>query len=215
MRIRWMVVAGLCLIWGACPGAGAGAERRAVLFLGDSLTAGYGLEKIQAFPALIQAKIDVLGWPFEAVNAGVSGETSSGGLRRIGWLLRRRIDVLVLALGANDGLRGVPLDVTRENLQGIIDRTRAKYPDVQVVIAGMEVPPNLGADYTSEFRSIFPGLVKINDVKLIPFLLAGVGGEPDLNLADRIHPNVAGHRIVAETVWGVLKPVLEGMVREE
>jgi acyl-CoA thioesterase-1 len=152
-----------------------------------------------------------LKWNFEVINAGLSGETSSGGLRRINWLLKREIDVLVLALGANDGLRGISPDVTAKNLQEILNRTREKYPHVKLVIAGMEAPPNMGQDFTAQFRAIFPGLAKKNKAALIPFLLEGVGGVAELNLADGIHPNARGHEIVAENVWRVLKPVLEGI----
>ncbi|MCZ6633095.1 MAG: arylesterase [bacterium] len=191
---------------------GVGAEeveRRTILFLGDSLTAGYGLDKDRAFPALVQAKIDSLGWAFQVVNAGLSGETSAGGLRRIDWLLRRRVDVLILELGGNDGLRGISVSAMQENLQGMMDRVWKKYPDVRIILAGMEAPPNMGEAYTSAFRMVFSELRKKNKILLIPFLLEGVGGIPELNLADRIHPNVEGHRVVAENVWEVLKPVLE------
>ena len=203
---RWMLV-----FWVLSLG-GVGAEeveRRTILFLGDSLTAGYGLDKDRAFPALVQAKIDSLGWACQVVNAGLSGETSAGGLRRIDWLLRRRVDVLILELGGNDGLRGISVAAMRENLQGIMDRVRAKNSEVRIVLAGMEAPPNMGEAYTSAFRKVFLELAEKNQVPLIPFLLEGVGGIPELNLADRIHPNVEGHRIVAENVWEVLKGVLE------
>ena len=189
--------------------ARAERDRQTVLFLGDSLTAGYGLDETRAFPALVQAKIDSLGWAFEVINGGLSGETSAGGLRRVNWLLRRKIDVLVLALGGNDGLRGIPTSEMQQNLQGIMDQARAKYPDVQIILAGMEAPPNLGEAYTTAFRAVFPTLAEKNRVPLIPFLLEGVGGIPTLNLPDRIHPNVQGHRVIAETVWRVLKPILE------
>ncbi len=179
-----------------------------VLFLGDSLTAGYGLDPAQAFPALIQGKLDSLGWNVATVNAGLSGETTSGGLRRIDWLLRRKINILVLALGANDGLRGVSPNLTRENLQGIIDRARKVDPDIQIILTGMQIPPNLGPDYTEAFRAIYPELAQKNGLSLIPFLLEGVGGDPKLNLPDGIHPTAEGHRIVAETVWKTLEPVL-------
>lgn len=187
------------------------SPKKAILFLGNSLTAGYGLDPELAYPALIQQKIDSLKWNFEAINAGLSGETSSGGLRRINWLLKREIDVLVLALGANDGLRGIPADLTRKNLQEIIDRTREKYPRVKVVIAGMEVPPNMGPEYAREFHTIFPELAKENNASLVPFLLESVGGIPDLNQADGIHPTAEGQKIVAENVWKVLKPLLKKM----
>lgn len=186
-------------------------ERKAILFLGNSLTAGYGLDPEQAFPALIQQKLDSLGWAFEAVNAGLSGETSSGGLRRLNWLMRRQIAVLVLALGGNDGLRGIPPELTRQNLQQIIERTREKNPGVRIVLAGMEAPPNMGEDYTRQFRDLYRELAKTSKADLIPFLLKDVGGIPELNLPDGIHPTAEGHRIVAETVWEVLEPVLREM----
>lgn len=180
---------------------------KTILFLGNSLTAGYGLKKSQAFPALVQQKIDSLDWSFEVVNAGLSGETSSGGLRRINWLLKRKVDVLVLELGANDALRGIYLELTKKNLQAIIDSTKNKYPNVKIVVAGMLAPPNLGEEYTDKFRSIYTVLAK--DALLVPFLLEGVGGVPELNLSDGIHPTAEGHKIVAENVWKVLKPLLE------
>ena len=204
--MKWLVLGVLLgLSWTTY----AEEDRKAILFLGDSLTAGYGLDKTQAFPALIQAKIDSLGWAFDVVNGGLSGETSAGGLRRVNWLLRRKIDVLVLALGGNDGLRGIPTTDMEQNLQGIIDLAKEKYPDIQIILMGIEAPPNLGEIYTTAFRAVFPDLSKKNRVLLIPFLLEGVGGIPELNLPDRIHPNAEGHRIIAENVWRVLKPVLE------
>ncbi|MGE0821697.1 MAG: arylesterase [Candidatus Binatia bacterium] len=184
---------------------------KVIVFFGDSLTAGYGLDRAQAFPALIQEKITANGWDFSVVNAGVSGETTAGGLRRVDWVLRRPVDIFVLELGANDGLRGLSLEQARANLQAIIDRVRTKYPSVYIVLAGMQLPANLGRDYTSRFRTLFPELAKENRAALIPFLLEGVGGIRSLNLPDGIHPNVAGHRIVAENVWRVLKPVLQAM----
>ena len=189
----------------------AASEPKAILFLGNSLAAGYGLDATQAFPALIQNRIDSLGWNFKVINAGQSGDTSSGGLRRIDWLLRREFHVLVLELGINDGLRGIPVDVTRQNLQAIINRTKNRYPGVKVVLAGMQVPPNMGGDYVASFRAIFPQLAKKNGAQLIPFLLEGVGGNPKLNLPDGIHPSVEGHKIVAENVWKVLEPLLRSM----
>jgi acyl-CoA thioesterase-1 len=181
---------------------------KTILFLGDSITAGYGLDQSQAFPALVQEKIDALKLNYAVVNAGLSGETSSGGLRRVGWLLRSKVDVLVLELGANDGLRGIDLTVTRSNLQEIINQARKANPEVTVIVAGMQVPPNLGQAYTNEFRQIFPDLAKKNNAKLIPFILEGVAGEPELNLSDGIHPSAEGHKILAETVWKVLRPIL-------
>jgi len=206
--VRYLiVVVSFCL--GMSAQIGAEEARKTVLFLGDSLTAGYGLDEERAFPTVVQAKIDSLGLPFEVVNAGLSGETSSGGLRRVGWLMRREIDVLVLALGANDALRGVPLAVTRESLQGIVNQVKGKYKDVKIVVTGMEAPPNLGDEYTKGFREIFKELAEKNEAALIPFLLDGVAGHPELNLPDRIHPTEEGHRIVAENVWQVLEPVLK------
>ncbi|MGA2446819.1 MAG: arylesterase [Opitutaceae bacterium] len=199
------------LFWLASGAIGVGAaELKTILFFGDSLTAGLGLEdpSTQAFPALIQKKLDAAGLPWRAVNAGLSGETSAGGLRRVDWILRQHVEVFVLELGGNDGLRGLPPETTRANLQAIIDRVRAKYPAAKIVLAGIAAPPNMGADFTRAFAAIFPELAEKNDVSLIPFLLEGVGGRPELNQPDGIHPNVQGHAIVAETVWKVLKPLL-------
>jgi len=162
----------------------------------------------QAFPALIQKKIDSLGLPYNVVNAGVSGETSSGGLTRIDWILQQPIDIFILELGANDGLRGTPLSETKKNLQDIIDKVKTKYPDAKLVFAGMEIPPNMGQAYTTEFRNIYKDLAAKNNMTLIPFLLEGVGGEPELNQADGIHPNEEGSKIVTENVWNVLQKLL-------
>ncbi len=184
-------------------------ERANIVVLGDSLAAGYGLDPSEAFPALLQKKIDVAGLKSTVVNAGLSGDTSAGGLRRIDWLLKRRVDVLVLELGGNDGLRGIPVGVTRTNLQAIIDRTKQKYPQAQIVVAGMQMPPNMGAEYMASFATLFPELARANHAALVPFLLEGVGGKPELNLPDMIHPTAEGQRIVADNVWKVLKPVLQ------
>jgi len=206
------LVLGVLLAAAAPPAANAvAADEGVVVFFGDSLTAGYGLDPAEAFPALVQERISARGWNYRVVNAGVSGETSSGGLRRIDWMLREEVDVLVLELGANDALRGTDLTLTAENLQGIIDRTRSRYPEVEVVLAGMQVPPNLGSDYTAAFAGLFERLAEANDAHLIPFLLADVGGVPELNLADGIHPNAEGHRRVADNVWAVLAPILVEM----
>lgn len=180
-----------------------------ILFFGDSLTAGYGLTQEQAYPAWVQAKIDEAGLRAQVTVGAVSGDTSAGGLRRIDWMLRQPVDVFVLALGANDGLRGIDLASTRENLQAIFDRVRGKYPDAQLVIAGMRMPPSLGADYTEQFAAIFPALAEANDAAFIPFLLEGVGGVVELNLPDRIHPNAAGHKALADNVWTILRPIIE------
>ena len=182
-----------------------------ILFLGDSITAGYGLDLEQAFPALIQEKIDAKRWNFKVVNAGQSGDTSAGGLNRLEWLLKNRVDVLVLELGANDGLRGLPAETTRKNLQAIIDRTKGKYPEAKVIVVGMKVPPNMGGEYGRKFEAVFVDLAKKNKAALIPFVLEGVGGSRELNLADGIHPTAKGHEIVAANVWKVLEPVLRSL----
>jgi acyl-CoA thioesterase-1 len=187
------------------------SSAKTILFFGNSLTAGYGLDPDQAFPHLIQQKIDSVGWDIEVVNAGLSGETSAGGLRRIDWLLNQKVDVLILELGGNDGLRGIPTTDTRKNLQSIIDRTLQTYPDAEIILAGMMIPPNLGAEYTEAFRTLYPDLAEANNTHLIPFLLEGVGGNPELNLPDGIHPTAEGHKIVAKNVWNILKPVLESI----
>ena len=179
-----------------------------VLFLGTSLTAGLGVDPVEAYPALIARRVDSLGLGFRVVNAGLSGETSAGGLRRIAWLLRQPVRVLVIELGANDALRGHDLAATRRNLQAIIDSAQRRDPRTVIVLAGMEAPPNLGASYTREFRALFPALARTNSAALIPFLLEGVGGNFDLNQPDAIHPTAEGHRVMAETVWRVLEPVL-------
>ena len=186
-----------------------GNQQQTIVVLGDSLAAGYGLDLSESFPALLQKKIDAAGLKFSVVNAGVSGDTSAGGLRRIDWLLKRRVDVLVLELGGNDGLRGIPVGVTKTNLQAIIDRTKQKYPQARIVVAGMQMPPNMGADYSAAFEKIFPDLAQANNAGLVPFLLENVGGKPGLNLPDMIHPTADGHKVVAENVWKALKPVLE------
>lgn len=179
-----------------------------IIFFGNSLTAGYGIDPSKAFPALIQKKIDSLQLNYKVVNAGVSGETTSGGNSRVDWILSQPIDVFVLELGANDGLRGIPVAETKSNLQSIIDKVRTAYPVAKIVLAGMQIPPNMGVRYTSEFREIFPALAKKNNITLIPFILQGVGGEERLNLEDGIHPTEEGHKIIAETIWQVLKDVL-------
>ncbi len=182
---------------------------KTIVFFGNSLTAGYGLDPSQAFPALIQRKIDSQNLSYKVVNAGVSGETSSGGNSRIDWILEQQVDIFVLELGANDGLRGIPVSETKTNLQSIIDKVKARYPQAEIIIAGMQMPPNLGQQYTAEFREIFPELAKKNNGRLIPFILEGVGGEAKFNQQDGIHPTEEGHQIVAENVWEQLQPILE------
>ena len=205
--IKWLVFLALAVFLWASEG-----ERRTILILGDSLAAGSGVDPDEAFPALLQRKIDDAGLKYEIVNAGVSGDTTAGGLRRIDWLLRRKVDILVLELGGNDGLRGISPATTRTNLQSIIDRTKAKYPDATIVMAGMQMPPNMGEEYNDAFRQVFPEIAKSNKAALIPFLLEGVGGKPEMNLPDQIHPNPEGHRIVADNVWTILKPLLKPAV---
>lgn len=182
---------------------------KTILFFGDSLTAGYGLSVDEAFPALIEKQLINKGVAVKVVNAGLSGETSAGGLSRIDWILRQPIDVFVLELGANDGLRGLPLDQTITNLQGIIDKVKGKYPNCKMVLAGMMVPPNLGKEYTEQFRKIYPELARKNKATLIPFLLEGVAGDENLNLTDGIHPNVEGHKRVASNLTVILEPLLK------
>jgi acyl-CoA thioesterase-1 len=193
--------------------AGEDASRRTLVVLGDSLAAGYGVEPAEAFPALLQAEIEQAQLPFKVVNAGVSGDTTAGGLRRLSWLLRRPVDVLLMELGGNDGLRGLPPAATRSNLVAMIETVRARYPEVRLVLAGLQMPPNLGDDYTREFRAVFPAVAREQKVVLIPYLLEGVGGRPELNLPDLIHPTAGGHRLVASNVWRILKPVLEEVAR--
>lgn len=182
---------------------------KVILFYGDSLTAGYGLSPEEAFPALVEKKLNKTEQVAKVVNAGLSGETTAGGLSRLNWVIRQPIDIFVLELGANDGLRGLPLEQTEKNLQTIIDQVKAKYPKVKIVIAGMMVPPNMGPEYTAKFRKIFPEIAKKNNATLIPFLLQDVAGNEKLNLGDGIHPNPEGHKIVAENVVKVIEPLLK------
>ena len=191
----------------------ATAERPSVVFLGTSLTAGLGLEPEQAYPALIQQKIDSAGLDYRVVNAGVSGETSAGARRRVDWLLREPVTVLVLETGANDGLRGLPPDSLRANIQAVFDRAKAISPAPKLVLVGMRVPPNYGRAYTERFQAVYPEVARYNGAALVPFLLDGVGGIPRLNQADGIHPTAEGQRVIAETVWRVLGPLL-GKKRE-
>jgi len=182
---------------------------RLVVFLGTSLTAGLGLDPDEAYPAVVQRRLDSLELPWRAVNAGVSGETSAGALRRLDWVLADRPAVLVVETGANDMLRGMDLDSTRANLAAIVRRAREMDPGVTIVLAGMEAAPNLGPRYAARFRALFPDLAAKEHLPLIPFLLAGVGGVDSLNQADGIHPTAAGDRVVAENVWRVLGPLVE------
>jgi acyl-CoA thioesterase I len=194
---------------GGSTSADAGSPPESIVVMGDSLTAGFGLDLKEAFPALLQEKIDREGWNYRVINAGISGDTSAGGVRRIGWLLRRKLDVLILELGANDGLRGIPVETTKKNLQAIITRTREKYPEALIILAGQKMPPNMGEDYGGKFENIFPEIARENETLLVPFLLEGVGGKPDLNLPDQVHPTAEGQKILAKNVWAILKPALE------
>lgn len=184
------------------------AAVKTILFFGNSLTAGYGLDASLAFPALIQQKIDSIKLPYKVINGGLSGETTAGGNSRIDWLLRQRVDVFILELGGNDGLRGIAVPETSKNLQAIVDKVKKKYPDVKLILAGMQVPPNMGAKYAGEFRAVYKEIADKNNMALVPFLLEGVGGVAELNQQDGIHPTQEGHKIVAENVWSVLKPLL-------
>jgi len=189
--------------------SGQAAESPTIVFLGTSLTAGLGLDLDSAYPALLQRKLDSARLRYSVVNAGVSGESSAGALRRIDWILRQTPAILVIESGANDALRGQDPDTIRANIQAMIDRTRARAPGARIVLAGMEAMPNLGSRYVRHFRGIFPALARANQVALIPFLLDGVGGIDSLNQQDGIHPNAAGARVVADNVWKVLVPLVE------
>ena len=189
----------------AAPAAPVAAASR-IVFLGDSLTAGLGLPADKSYPSLIGQRLKARGYDFEIVNAGVSGDTSAGGLRRLDWSLEGDVKVLIVALGGNDGLRGLPAADLKKNLAAILDR--AKQKGIAVILAGMEAPPNYGPDYTRAFRSVYIELAKEYDVRLIPFLLQGVAGDASLNQADGIHPNIRGAEIVADLVWKELEPLL-------
>ncbi|MEJ5962068.1 arylesterase [Pedobacter immunditicola] len=180
-----------------------------ILFFGTSLTAGYGLDQNEAYPALIQHKIDSLDLPYKVINGGLSGETSAAGRSRIDWLLKQPVAVFVLELGANDGLRGIPVAETTANLQAIIDKVRKQYPQVKLVLTGMQVPPNMGQKYAADFREMFKKLAEKNNMAYVPFLLEGVGGVPRLNQDDGIHPTAEGQKILAENVWVELQSVLK------
>ena len=190
--------------------AGEAPAGRTLVFFGDSLTAGFGLADpaAEAYPALIQARIRDAGLPWRVVNAGLSGETTAGGLRRIDWTLRTPPDLFVLALGANDGLRGISPALMRSNLEEIIGRVRRRQPAARIVLAGMRMPPELGPEHAEAFARVFPEVAEKTGVTLVPFLLDGVGGVAELNQGDRIHPNPAGHAVIAETVWKILQPLL-------
>ncbi len=188
--------------------ADSSAKAKTIVFFGNSLTAGYGVDPSEAYPALIQNTIDSLHLNYKVINAGVSGETSSGGYGRIDWILRQPVDVFVLELGGNDGLRGIPLSETKKNLQAILDKVKAKYPDAKLMLEGMQIPPNMGQDYATEFKNLYPQLASKNNIMIVPFLLKNVGGDKKLNQQDGVHPTPEGHKILAKNVWEVLKDIL-------
>ena len=202
-RVGWWLVGFIALLLSA-----GAAEPKSIIFFGDSITAGLGVDPDEAYPALIQRKLDVTGQAWRVVNAGLSGETTAGGLRRLDWILRQPADIFVIELGGNDGLRGIATENSRANLAAMIARIRTKYPNVVVILAGMQLPTNLGPDYTRQFAAMFPELAEKYHTALIPFLLEGVGGVPGLNQADGIHPTAEGHKILADTVWQTLHKLL-------
>ena len=213
-RLRALVIpalaaamAGLVVVGRAFAEDVAAAKRRLVV-LGDSLAAGYGVDRGEGWPERVGARIQKAGLPFDVVNAGVSGDTTAGGLRRLDWVLRQPVDVLVIELGGNDGLRGIAPAATRSNLVAMVRRTRARWPSSTVVVAGMQMPPSMGADHAESFRKVFPEVAREEKTELIPHLLEGVGGVPDLNQEDLIHPTPAGHEVVASNAWVTLEPVL-------
>lgn len=185
---------------------------KTILCFGDSITAGYGLDdENDAYPAVLQRKIDSLDLNYTVINSGLSGETTSGGKSRVSWVLNQKVDIFLLELGANDGLRGVPLSETRANLQAIIDAVKDKNSETTIILAGMELPPNMGPDYTTEFRAIYAELAEGNNLEFIPFILKNVGGIAELNQGDGIHPTEEGHKIVANTVWETLEPIIKDL----
>ncbi len=180
-------------------------DQKIILFFGNSLTAGYGIEQDLAFPGLTQDRLDSLGKNYKVINGGLSGETTAGGLSRLDWFLEDQPDIFVLELGGNDGLRGIQLSETKKNLLAIIDKVQSKYPETKIILAGMQIPPNMGPEYSEEFSQIYPSVAEEKNVTLIPFLLENVGGIKELNLPDGIHPTEEGHKIVFENVWKYLK----------
>ena len=183
-------------------------DKKTIVFFGNSLSAAYGIEATQGFVGLTAQRIDSLGLPYEIVNAGLSGETTAGGKTRIEWILRQPVDIFILELGGNDAVRGIDPEDSYKNLKFIVEKVKEKYPSAKIVLAGMEAPPNLGPEFTSKFRQMYPKLAKEYNASLIPFLLDGVGGIPELNLPDGIHPTPEGHQIVAKNVWAVLENLL-------
>ncbi|MDG2400036.1 MAG: arylesterase [Akkermansiaceae bacterium] len=188
--------------------AKANDTKKRIVILGDSITAGYGLDLSQAYPALIQQKLAQAKLPFIIVNAGVSGDTTAGGLRRVAWALSKGADVLIIALGGNDGLRGISPNETKKNLLGIVKKARLKYPAIKTIIAGMQMPDNMGSEFTERFKKLFPQIATASNSYLIPFLIEGVGGDENLNQADGIHPTAEGQKVVAQNVWKILLPLI-------
>ncbi|MEY3644278.1 MAG: hypothetical protein RLZZ207_973 [Bacteroidota bacterium] len=184
------------------------APKKTILFFGNSLTAGYGIDPEESFAGRIQTRLDSLKKEYRVINGGLSGETTAGGLSRLDWFLEEEPYLFVLELGGNDGLRGIALTETKKNLLAIVDKVRAKYPNTKIILAGMQIPPNMGQEYTEEFKAIYPAVAKEKNIELIPFLLEGVAGDPDLNLPDGIHPTAEGHRLVMETLWPYISKAL-------
>ena len=223
-KVTFLILAGLSTLLFSCGGSSPESanqsnsdsttmslksEQKLILFFGNSLTAGYGIDPEDAFPGLTQAAIDSLGKDYKVINGGLSGETTAGGLSRLDWFLEEEPYLFVLELGGNDGLRGIQLSETKKNLLGIIDKVKAKYPNTKIILAGMQIPPNMGQEYTDEFKTIYPAVAQEKNVTLIPFLLEGVAGNPDLNLPDGIHPTEEGHKIVFGTIWPYLEVILD------
>ncbi len=186
------------------------SEQKLILFFGNSLTAGYGIDADDAFAGLTQKRIDSLDLSYKVINGGLSGETTAGGLSRLDWFLEEKPEIFILELGGNDGLRGIALSETKSNLLKMIDKVRAKFPDTKIILAGMQIPPNMGQDYSNEFKEIYPAVAQEKNVILIPFLLEKVGGIPELNLPDGIHPTEEGHQLVFETIWPFLESAISG-----
>jgi acyl-CoA thioesterase-1 len=184
------------------------SSKKTILFFGNSLTAGYGIDPEESFAGRIQTRLDSLKKDFRVINGGLSGETTAGGLSRLDWFLEEEPYLFVLELGGNDGLRGIALTETKKNLLAIVDKVQAKYPNTKIILAGMQIPPNMGQEYTEEFKAIYPAVAKEKNIELIPFLLEGVAGNPDLNLPDGIHPTAEGHRLVMETLWPYISKAL-------
>jgi len=182
--------------------------KKTILFFGNSLTAGYGIDPEESFAGRIQSRLDSLEKEFRVINGGLSGETTAGGLSRLDWFLEEEPYLFILELGGNDGLRGIPLTETKKNLLAIVTKVQAKYPNTKVILAGMQIPPNMGQEYTEEFKAIYPAVASEKNIELIPFLLEGVAGNPDLNLPDGIHPTAEGHRLVMETLWPYISTAL-------